>query len=55
MTVGDLKKRLKLLDDDMMIIITESDNMSWTNIDKIEVIDGTLNIFQETDTLFSQS
>lgn len=51
MTVKDLKKRLELLDNDSMVIIT--DNNGWCNIEKIEVVGEAVHIVQETEPIFS--
>jgi len=51
MTVKDLKKRLKNLDDDQMVIIT--DGKGWCNIEKIEVKGEEVHIVQETEPIFS--
>jgi len=52
MTVGDLKKRLKLLDEDKVIIIT--DGKGWSNIDKIESKGlSEVQIIMETEPIFS--
>jgi hypothetical protein len=51
MTVKDLKKRLKNLDDDQMVIIT--DGKGWCKIEKIEVKGEEVHIVQETEPIFS--
>lgn len=52
MTVKDLMKRLKLLDEDKVIIIT--DGKGWCNIDKIESKGlSEVQIVMETEPLFS--
>jgi len=53
MTVKDLKNRLALLDPDSVVVIT--DGIGWCNIDKIEVGGSEVRLFQETESLFSQS
>ncbi len=51
MTVKDLKKRLELLDNDSMVLIT--DGIGWTNIERIETNGINVHIVQETEPVFS--
>ena len=52
MTVKDLIKRLKLADQDRMVIITDGEG--WSNIDKIETRGlSDVHIVMEREPLFS--
>ena len=52
MTVKDLIKRLKLVDQDRMVIITDGEG--WSNIDKIETKGlSDVHIVMEREPLFS--
>ena len=50
MTVKGLKKRLKYIDDDQIVVI--SDGKGWCNIEKIISAGGVLYIVKDTKPIF---
>ena len=53
MTVGQMKKQIESLDDDIMMII--SDGKGWGNIERVELKGINVHIVQETEPLFSDN
>ncbi len=55
MNVGELIEKLKIMDKDKVVILTEPSGIVWTNIGKIEEDEYGVKIIEDDNGLFHES